>query len=151
MQVYAGPCVRPDPRVVDVQGDDMWRAVTSLAVAEYPEFSAQIARRFEDFRAAVQAGRARSVAILDERGERACTVTLYRGERLARFASPVTRVDMRGSGFFSACAQTLVAWARDDAPRAVVIIANQGSYPVGLYEKLGFRAVAFDESAVVTL
>jgi GNAT superfamily N-acetyltransferase len=151
VQVYDGPPPQPDARVVNVHGDDMWRAATALAVAEYPEFATHTARRFDDFRIAVRAGRARSVAILDECGEPACTVTLYRGEELARFASPVTRADSRGHGLFSACARTLVAWALADRRRAVVIVANQGSGPVALYEYLGFRPVAFDEAAIVTL
>jgi GNAT superfamily N-acetyltransferase len=151
VQVYDGPQPQSDARVVDVHGDAMWRAVAALALAEYPEYGSFTARRFDDFRAAVRAGRARSVAILDERGEPACTVTLYRGERIARFAEPVTRPDARGAGLFSACARTLVAWALNDAPRTVVIVANYGSGPVALYERLGFTAVAFDEAAVVKL
>jgi GNAT superfamily N-acetyltransferase len=151
VQVYDGPAAPPDPRVVDVHGDAQWHAVTALAVAEYPQFAAFIARRFADVRGAVRAGRARSVAILDERGEPACTVTLYRGDELARFATPVTRPDARGGGLFSACARTLVAWALADAPRAVVILADPEGGPVALYERLGFRPVAFDEAAVVTL
>ena len=151
VQVYGGPSPPADPRVVDVHGDDMWRAVTALAVAEYPEFRSFTARRFDDFRSAVRAGRARSVTILDERREPACTATLYRGEGIARFAQPVTRVDARGTGLFSACARTLVAWALADAPRSVVIKANHGSGPVALYERLGFKPVAFDEAAIVRL
>jgi GNAT superfamily N-acetyltransferase len=151
VQVYEALPPLADPRVVDVHGDNLWRAVTALAVAEYPQFAAFTARRFEDFRDAVVAGRARSVAILDERGEPACTVTLYRGDELARFATPVTRPDARGRGLFSACARTLVAWALADAPRAVVILADPESGPVDLYERLGFRPVAFDEAALVTL
>jgi GNAT superfamily N-acetyltransferase len=151
VQVYDGPPPLPDPRVVDVHGDAQWRAVTALAVAEYPQFAAFTARRFDDVREAVRAARARSVAILDERGEPACTVTLYRGDELARFATPVTRPDARGRGLFSACATTLVAWALADAPRAVVILADPESGPVPLYERLLFRPVAFDEAALVTL
>ncbi len=151
VQVYDGPPSPPDPRVVDVHSDEMWRAVTALAVAEYPEFRAFTEQRFDDFLAAVKAGRARSVTILDERREPACTVTLYRGERIARFAEPVTRIDARGTGLFSACARTLVGWALADAPRTVVIKANHGSGPVALYERLGFKPIAFDEAAVVTL
>lgn len=151
VQVYDGPPPLPDSRVVDVQGDDLWRAATALVVAEYPEFGTFIARRFEDVRSAVRAGRARCVAILDERGELACTATLYRGERLARFAMPVTRPDARGRGLFAACARTLVAWGVAGTGRAVIILANHGSGPVALYESLGFRPVAFDEAAVVTL
>ncbi|MDB5029123.1 MAG: Acetyltransferase protein [Candidatus Eremiobacteraeota bacterium] len=151
VQVYDGPTPLPDPRVVDVHGDAFWRAVAALAVAEYPQFAAFTARRFEDVRDAVRAGRARSVAILDERGEPACTVTLYRGDKLARFATPVTRPDARGRGLFSACARTLIAWALADAPRTVVILADPEGGPVDLYERLGFRAIAFDEAALVTL
>jgi GNAT superfamily N-acetyltransferase len=149
VHVYDGPLPVPDPRVVDLEGDAMWNAATALATDEYPEFAAFMTRRFYDFRDAVAAGRARSVTILDENRAVACTATLYRGDGLARFAAPVTRPDARGRGLFSACARSLIAWANEDAARRVVILANHGSGPVPLYERLGFRPIAFDEAAVV--
>jgi GNAT superfamily N-acetyltransferase len=144
---YAGPVPAADPRVAD-HDDDRWARAAALAADEYPQYGEYTGWRFAQFRRDAADGRARGVGI-SEAGELLNTVTLYRGETLARFATPVTRPAARGRGLFAACARTLIAWANDGAPRSVIVAADPDDGLIPLYRRLGFVPVSRVESVIV--
>jgi GNAT superfamily N-acetyltransferase len=144
---YDGPVPEPDPRVVD-HDDSRWAHAAALATAQYPEQGAYTGWRFGRMRHDTACGRARSVGVRDG-GELLNTATLYRGETLARFATPVTRPDARGRGLFSACARTLIAWANEGALRTVVIAAEPDGGLIPLYRRLGFVPMSHLDAVIV--
>ena len=149
VMAYDGPVPRADPRVAD-HDDARWDEAAALASEEYPEYGDFTRWRFACVRRAVAAGCARVVGIR-ENGRLLNTVALYRGDEIARFATPVTRPGARGRGVFAACARTLIAWANADAPRRVAIAADPGDGPVALYRRLGFVPVSNLDAVIVTV
>lgn len=144
---FAGETPIGDDPVVDVAGDAAWDEAATIAATEYREHADFVRWRFARAREDVEAGRARVVGVRD--GERLVAVCgMYRGDESARFFVPVTAPQARGRGYFSACARTLIAWSRADAPREVVIVANELG-PVGLYRSLGFVEVSWQHAVIV--
>jgi GNAT superfamily N-acetyltransferase len=149
VMAYDGPPPHADPRVAD-HDDARWDEAAALASEQYPEYGDFTRWRFDHVRGDVEAGRARVVGIR-ENGRLLNTVGLYRGDRIARFVTPVTRPEARGRGLFGACAGALIAWANGDAPRRVVIAADLADGPIPLYRRLGFAPVSQLDAVVVAV
>ena len=147
LMAYDGPVPSADRRVAD-HDDAGWDEAAALASDEYPEYGDFTRWRFACVRRAVAAGCARVVGIR-ENGRLLNTVGLYRGDGIARFATPVTRPGARGRGLFAACARTLIAWANADAPRCVAIASDADDGPAALYRRLGFVPASYLDAIVV--
>ena len=150
IMVYDGPSPAVDARVVDHDDDARWDEAAALAAVEYPDQGSFTNWRFACVRRDVERGRARVVGIR-ENGRLLNTVGLYRGDGIARFATPVTRPEARGRGLFGACARTLIAWANADAPRRAVIAGDPDDTPVTLYRSLGFVPASYLDAVIVPL
>jgi len=147
VMVYDGPVPQPDRRVVD-HGSEYWDEAAALASEQYPEFGDFTRWRFECVRDDVRRGRARVVGIRED-GRLLNTVGVYRGDGIARFMTPVTRLAARGRGLFGACARTLIAWANEGTPRRVVIVSDPHDGPVDLYRRVGFVPASYLDAVIV--